>query len=699
MQKMFVNRPLFYATLAFGFGIFLARPIFSANILIIITTLLAFGMITYLCFKYACVYRLMVILACFIIGLGAFFVSIASLDAKDFGDNELLISGRTSVITTYDYSQNVVLDNVYVNGEKLGKNITVYISETTEIAEGCIITFESALTKTNFFSFGEFNSYNYKYNIAYSANISVEEITIDGKDVLDWSEKLRRSVKNLLFNNMGETEAGVCYASLFGDKALIPQETKNAFSTSGIAHLLAVSGLHIGFIVVVLKWLLKLFKINNYAQYVIILTTLGLYCYICAFSASVLRATIMFAVAGLWGLFGHKNDSLSTLSFTALICLIFRPLSVYDGGFLLSFACVFCIFMFSTTLQKKMENAGLPRWLASTLGVLLPVQVGLIPLLSNYFSSVSFLSIVANFICVPLFEAFFMILFVIVPVALIIPSLGGLLIVPGFLINGIIASAKFVEGIQWAIINLTAFASVTIVGIYVAGFIFSQFFHLKNVKQGVYSTSIIFLALLFGVLGSFKVAPNNSKISVISAYDKTAYCLELGGKSFAIGSFNKSLIDKTKEYAMFSRLYSIDYYISFSLNMPNSNDTFKNMYNKENIKSIPKNLGGVSVSIECMGENVMGIILEWQDVKIFVVSDIYIGYGQAIEFATYHDDINFVIGDRISLLPYIDYLNYDYLILDGNNLLDKNQSICFSNNGNWCFEINNNEIYNMRGVD
>ena len=698
MKKLINNRPLFYCFLAFGFGILLAKSIFSLNILCVVLVGIICALITFLCVKYKKLISVALIAACFGLGLLSFFVVDSNFGAKNYGKEKLEITGRVCVSTIYENSQNVIIDNIYLNGEKIGECINVHIYGSTEIDEGTILTFNAELKNNTLFTLGSFNSYNYKYNIHYSCTVNLEDITIDKTDVLNWSERLKLSVKQILFKNMDIDSASVSYASLFGDKTYISSSIKSAFSVSGIAHLLAVSGLHIGFLVSLLTFLLNKLKIKKTTKTAILVIILGLYCYICNFSASVLRACIMFFILNLSSLLGKRYDRLNSWSLAGLICLIIKPLSVYDGGFLLSFGSVLCIFMFHTSVSRLFQKWRIPKGIANTLGVMVPVQFGLIPLLGMFYSKMSLLSILTNFICVPLFEVFFVLLFATVFVVLILPFMAFLIAIPNFLIGIIIAVAGFVSGLDFAIINLTFLGGVMVVAIYVIMFLFSHYINLKINKKLITNLCLIMCASVAMIVQTYQVSPKNNKITVLNS-NNSVYFLELNQTSIAIGYFDTHSINLTQNYFNSARLYGADYFISLGSSYT-KNTEFKNVYTCTGEKQLNESIFVNNVLIKpiYIGGEFAGVFVETADIKILFVKNETFNNFQCVELGNLYNNLSLLIGGNKNVNALKAYINTNNIIIDGNLFDDTNQTNVNAS-GNWTFELKNNIITNMRGVD
>ncbi|MDY2696487.1 MAG: ComEC/Rec2 family competence protein, partial [Eubacteriales bacterium] len=466
MKKQINFRPIFYCFIALGLGIYFARSIFSANIYIIFALSLALIALTVICIKYKCVKRLIILFSTFVLGVGIFALSLVTFSGNNFTNGTYTVSGRIVIVNDYSGMQNVILDNVYIDGNKSG-NMSVSVTGATTMEEGYVITFTGYIEKTQLFSFNKFNNYYYKYKIVSTAKVKSAEVTMDDFKGLTLSENLRKSIKLILDKNMSSEDASISYASLFGDKTYISDEVRDSFSISGIAHLLAVSGLHIGFLTTALLFLLNRTKLKRYVNVIIISIFLVFYCYLCSFSVSVVRASIMFFVMSLANILGKQYDKLNSIGLAGIIVLLYKPLSVFDPGFLLSFGCVLGIFMFTNYFKNLFTKWNFPQKLCDTLSIMFAVQLGILPLTIYYYGQLSLLTMLANFICMPVFEIFFIFLFAIVPIVAIIPLLSFLLKFPAIIISFIIKVAQIIASQKWAIINLSFVSPFALVGIYV----------------------------------------------------------------------------------------------------------------------------------------------------------------------------------------------------------------------------------------
>lgn len=327
-------------------------------------------------------------------------------------------------------------------------SLTIYSDDMVDnFLIGDKISFNGTLIATNLIKKGRFSSYLYKNNIKFSAFINKENFSKTYGD-MHIDEKVQDKVKNLLFENMSYNNATIAFASIFGDKSMMEDGITDAFSLSGTAHLLCVSGLHVGFLVAILYLFFNLIKLKKKYVFIILSIFLLFYCYLCGFSPSVVRASIMSIVLAGSTCFGnYRYDNLNSLGFAGCIILLFKPFMIFDLGFKLSFASCFGIFLLMPVILKFFKKINFYNKFSQSLALTLSAQIGTFPIIFNNFDKLSLLSLIANIIVVPLFSIIFSLLFIFVLINLILPL--------GFLF-------KIIEvGLNLTIILTKSFGSVT----------------------------------------------------------------------------------------------------------------------------------------------------------------------------------------------------------------------------------------------
>lgn len=166
----------------------------------------------------------------------------------------------------------------------------------------------------------------------------------------------RSRLTEALTSLMGENaHAGIFAAIVTGDRSALDPESKDLYQKSGIAHILAISGLHISFLGMSLYTVLR--KKMRFAFAALIAGTLMiLFCMMSGESASAVRATLMFLLRLLAIRTGRRFDLLSALGFSAISLLVVHPLLICYSGFLLSFGAILGIGVLAPAVSAFLEK-------------------------------------------------------------------------------------------------------------------------------------------------------------------------------------------------------------------------------------------------------------------------------------------------------------------------------------------------------
>lgn len=255
----------------------------------------------------------------------------------------------------------------------------------------------------------QFNYQNYLLSRGIEVQIRMDSLIESSQNTnkLSWSWWRSRAL-TIVDHNFDEQTAGIAKALLLGYKQDLEGESKQAFARAGLSHIMAVSGLHVGFIVAPFWFLIPFFWNKKYGRkigFIALILTLWLYAGLTGYSASVLRASIT-VIFLTWGkLFYKLPNSINLTASAAILLLILDPTQLFDVGFQLSFSAVMIILLILPVIQKTLPYWLRIRWYATPIMVIIVsvvVQFGLFPLQVFYFGEVSLISPLANALFVPL---------------------------------------------------------------------------------------------------------------------------------------------------------------------------------------------------------------------------------------------------------------------------------------------------------
>lgn len=197
--------------------------------------------------------------------------------------------------------------------------------------------------------------------------------------------------------------APIAKAMFLGVKDEIPQEVRDDFSKTGIAHILAISGLHVAILSYALNFLLKKLRMERRLRFSLNIIFLILYATLTGFAPSILRAVLMtiFVIVGRWR-FG-KRDTLVFLSAALIVTLLFNAAQLFSAGLLMSYGVVFGILCLNPPLRRLCKKARLDRVkLDAPLASSLSATASVFPMTAYYFNNIALAAPVANLFAIPL---------------------------------------------------------------------------------------------------------------------------------------------------------------------------------------------------------------------------------------------------------------------------------------------------------
>lgn len=696
--RKFNFRPLFFGFLAFAIGIASAYYIFSLNISVVIILSVIFASSLGFCIFKRRFINFLIIIACFVMGVGAYFVETGSLNSTKFSGGTYEITGRatTNIYDKDDYAY-VILDNVKVDGKSAGKlALNIYTYDGFEVETGMIFKFTTQVYDHLWFKNQSFNSFAYKMDARHYACVDSGDVELVSTNNLSVSEQIRLYTKNLLHKFMPFETAELSYSILFGDQTMLDEDIKNSFSTSGLGHLVAVSGLNIAVLVACMYGIMRLFKMPKLAKFFVMCGVLLAYSYLCGFVPSVVRASIMALVFLAFTLLGRQYDLLSSLGIAGFVILIFNPFSVFDAGFLMSFLCVVAIGFFVQPISKFLnQKAKIPTVIADSFAISLVTTLAIAPVLALYFAKISFLSLITNMICVPLFSLAYILVFVLVIAVSVFGFLGFLLIVPNWILQFIIWFAGWIASLKFSIIEIYSLSIIGAVAFYLILFFSSKMFMAKW-PQRLFASSLTALCafvLVFAVQTPY--IPKNATYTQIHSYHTSIVLTSKNGEVLVVGD---GTMQDVQDYLCTQNLKSVQ-----TLVLVEDAQTPVDFIKRYSIKNVVEMGAGLSyygdfgVRFIYQNGQQKGVLILLEDVGVLVATQ-RIGDTQAqnIKNLISGYDVDILFENRASK-NFLQTGYYDYVF--------SQEKISVANNfatnlvGTFTFSISGGIIGDIRGVN
>ena len=487
-----IKRPVFWILLAFVLGEVIA--VFDLNIAVPCIVLAIIVIRKIIIKAYEDMGAFVVIFFTLIMGFMLMSNEITTRNhIYDLKENTVIVQGKIYKIENTAFGKNIYLKGVEVeNGEKnvSVKRIFVNTEKIPNVKIGNIIKvrgklrqFEEAANK------GNFDSRKYYLSLGFYGKIeagTIEIINSNYSGIRQGLYELRMEIierlEKLCSDNKGifsiiNNKNGIIGAIILGDKTDLDSDIKELYSVSGIAHILAISGLHISFIgMAIYRLLRRRFRfLFSAAVSIPVVLSFGI---MSGFGISTIRAIIMFILKIMGEVLGRKYDAITAISLAGLVLLVQNPFVVCNSGFQMSFGAIIAIVLILPIVEEILNT---DNKIIKVLSANFTISLVMNPILAwNYYELPTF-SFLLNIVVVPLMSVVIVSSIVGIFCSCIMFGFGKAVIFPGC---GILELYTFLCNI----INKSSVASivvgqpkVTIIIVYYA-ILLVVLFGLKNIR-------------------------------------------------------------------------------------------------------------------------------------------------------------------------------------------------------------------------
>lgn len=267
-----------------------------------------------------------------------------------------------------EYYNNYIVKINNINEKENYKNICLLIkikknknTENKKLKYGDLIfisgLFEHATTRRNYkgFDYSQYLKTKNIYGICKTDVNSLKVLKEDSCFVTNmWINKLRNALKNNLRTLLPSDTASIAIALFLGDSSLIEDTQKQTFSNASLSHVLAISGMHVTYVIVGCSWILNRFD-KRKSKYVFIVFLI-FFAQLAGGSPSVIRAVIMSSIMIASKIFYRKSDVINNISISCFIILIINPYNILNLGFQLSFLGTLGIVLFNKKIEEYLDD-------------------------------------------------------------------------------------------------------------------------------------------------------------------------------------------------------------------------------------------------------------------------------------------------------------------------------------------------------
>lgn len=484
-----------------------------------------------------------------------------------------------------------ILSNCEVDGRPIDYDVLIYTSPFANVNLGDKISGTTNLDSNLYSNSSGFASLI--SGIGYTAYVDLYDLKILGNDATI-KDKIRENTLDILSSRLSDDNADIMYSIIFGESDVIDYEIRNQFSYVGISHMLAVSGLHVSVLFSLLYFFFKKIKIKPSFSLIIMFCILLGYSYLCSFSPSVLRASIMTLVLMICDIYKFEYDGISSLSIAGIIVLVTRPLQFFSVSFRLSFLCVFAIIILTPLLSEIFKKIKIPTALADSLSISICITVVTLPVMINTFETVSLLGVITNVFVIPIFSVLYSLTLIIVLLSFAISPTSVFLYLPNMLLHIIRVITNYVCMIPIAVYRVFNVGYLLIFGIAITCVIVK--FLMTSIKSKIFiSVGLICMMIGYMVMEQTPVVYKVDNLCVYySSGSNVVYYLNkdevtLIGSDYTANAISNTLKDLRK--------YKIDNIVAHDLNI-NRLDEIIEICEKYNVNNlyVPSKYVDISVS-------------------------------------------------------------------------------------------------------
>lgn len=295
----------------------------------------------------------------------------------------------------------------------LGRNIYMYVpkdSAVQQLEPGMIIVFDGKVNKPSSEGAGfDYESYLLSHGISGTLRVQAKDwhaLPPDGTEGVRVRAVLfrRNIIRKYQEWGLQDNALAVASAVSLGEKRALSDGLREIYSTSGVSHVLAVSGLHVG----IMCWFLYLifpsflFRRREWMRELLVIGIMWVYAFVIGFPVSMTRALIMFSIIAVCRSVDRESSALNSLGVSALLMLAANPSALFDMSFQLSFSAVLFIVILTPPLVESYKPANpLVRYVWRVSALSLSAQIGTAPLIMYHFSVFSTYVLLANLFVVP----------------------------------------------------------------------------------------------------------------------------------------------------------------------------------------------------------------------------------------------------------------------------------------------------------
>ncbi|MGL4796732.1 MAG: ComEC/Rec2 family competence protein [Paraclostridium sp.] len=386
------------------------------------------------------------------------------IDNKENEEKNIFIEG------TVKYKKNKEKYDEYIVGEYLVKDYSKY----NNLPIGYKVKIYGKLKNINKLKTESFDYGRYLKSCGHKGIIYLNKYDVNNKDYLYYmSGKVRNKIRDIV-RYLYKDKSDFLNSILIGEKEFIDKDTKEIFSKTGVSHILALSGLHVGILISIIGF--SIGGINRVYKLIILSIILYLYAIMVGQSPSIMRAVSYSTISYLSIFIFKRNDGISSLSLIGSFLVINNPYIIYNISFQLSFLATLSIIYFYGYIKNIVKF--------KVIAVTISANILTVPIIYLNFKNISVISIISNMLVMPILSVIIytcIISVLMFPVSLILSRM--IVIINSFIIDIMNLILEFLYNLNGSYIEFDNSNVVIVIVYYIAVVCYMILKEIKTVKE------------------------------------------------------------------------------------------------------------------------------------------------------------------------------------------------------------------------
>ena len=335
-------------------------------------------------------------------GLGAALLLLAETRPALPAEEDVTLEGIVAEAPTYQADRGRAV--LVVQDGALGKVRLYLTAEEEAVAAVRVGDFVRANARLWLDAPEDFALYLWRYGIVASAFAEEAAFEPGGFSAARALDSVRAGISGKIDALFPHT-ADLVKALILGDRSELAEEQNDAYARAGVAHLLAVSGLHVSIIAGLFDQALRKLRVPRLVVLCVVFCALLAYSVLVGMGASIVRAVLMYAIAGVGRQLGRPRDGVQCLGVAAVIQLLIQPLWLFDAGFILSYTAIAGIQLVGEPLFQRVKGRLRHKAVRSVVQNLLVSYgacLGTLPCVVAIYGWTSAYGLLLNLVAIPL---------------------------------------------------------------------------------------------------------------------------------------------------------------------------------------------------------------------------------------------------------------------------------------------------------